>query len=142
MHVDLHDPGKGCVWPASCVAAAKVHGSQTGDLSSESCAAVVRQGTQFNIDQMQRTTDGISLCTPSVECAPNWAQEAAAVVDIYAVDLNLGAMGLCTGEWPQSFQGFGVQGKLHRKASHACDLRNAALVSGRSRCRGYDLGFH
>ncbi|CAL8468064.1 g7603 [Coccomyxa elongata] len=55
------------------------------------------QGTQFNIDQMQKTTDGVSQCTPSVECASTWAHEAAAVVDIYAIDMRLGAMGLCTG---------------------------------------------
>lgn len=41
--------------------------------------------------------DGVSTCTPSVECAPAWADAAAAVVDIYAVDMRLGAMGLCTG---------------------------------------------
>ncbi|BDA42249.1 probable lysyl endopeptidase at N-terminal half [Coccomyxa sp. Obi] len=55
------------------------------------------QGTQFNVDQMQKTTDGVSQCTPSVECATSWIQEAAAVVDIYAIDMLLGAMGLCTG---------------------------------------------
>lgn len=47
---------------------------------------------------MQKTSDGVSQCTPSVECATTWAQEAAAVVDIYAIDMRLGAMGLCTGE--------------------------------------------
>lgn len=54
------------------------------------------QGTQFDIDSMQRTTDDVSQCTPSVDCA-NYKDEAAAVVDIYAIDLRLGAMGLCTG---------------------------------------------
>ena len=55
------------------------------------------QGTQFNIDSMQRTTDDVSQCTPSVECG-DWRNEAAAVVDIYAIDMRLGAMGLCTGD--------------------------------------------
>ncbi len=54
------------------------------------------QGTQFDIDSMQRTTDDVSQCTPSVECS-SWQEEAAAVVDIYAIDMRLGAMGLCTG---------------------------------------------
>ena len=54
------------------------------------------RGTQFDIDSMQRTTDDVSQCTPSVECA-NYKDEAAAVIDIYAIDLRLGAMGLCTG---------------------------------------------
>ena len=54
------------------------------------------QGTQFNIDSMQRTTDDVSQCTPSVECG-DYRNEAAAVVDIYAIDMRLGAMGLCTG---------------------------------------------
>ena len=58
--------------------------------------AYATQGTQFDIDSMQRTTDDVSQCTPSVECA-NYKDEAAAVVDIYAIDLRLGAMGLCTG---------------------------------------------
>ncbi|CAK0770461.1 hypothetical protein CVIRNUC_003769 [Coccomyxa viridis] len=53
-------------------------------------------GTQFNIDSMQRTTDDVSQCTPSVECG-DYRNEAAAVVDIYAIDMRLGAMGLCTG---------------------------------------------
>ena len=55
------------------------------------------QGTQFNIDSMQRTTDDVSQCTPSVECG-DYRNEAAAVVDIYAIDMRLGAMGLCTGD--------------------------------------------
>ena len=55
------------------------------------------QGTQFNVDSMQRTTDDVSQCTPSVECG-DYRNEAAAVVDIYAIDMRLGAMGLCTGE--------------------------------------------
>ena len=42
--------------------------------------------------------DDVGQCTPSAECAPGWADEAAAVVAIYAVDVRMGALGLCTGE--------------------------------------------
>ena len=66
-----------------------MHGAHTG--------GVGMQGTQFNIDSMQRTTDDVSQCTPSVECG-DYRNEAAAVVDIYAIDMRLGAMGLCTGD--------------------------------------------
>ena len=54
------------------------------------------QGTQFDIDSMQVTSDDVSQCTPSVECG-SWQDAAAAVVAIYAIDMRLGAMGLCTG---------------------------------------------
>ena len=66
-------------------------------LQAECILAGVMQGTQFNVDQMQMTSDGVSQCTASVECAPAWAEEASGVVDIYAIDMRLGAMGLCTG---------------------------------------------
>ena len=54
------------------------------------------QGTQFDIDTIQSTSDDISQCTPSVECS-SYHDAAAAVVAIYAVDMRLGAMGVCTG---------------------------------------------
>ncbi len=39
----------------------------------------------------------VGQCTPSVECFPEYAQAANAVIDIYAVNVQLGAMALCTG---------------------------------------------
>ena len=42
--------------------------------------------------------DDVGQCTPSAECAPEWGDEGAAVVAIYAVDVRMGALGLCTGE--------------------------------------------
>ena len=62
------------------------------------------QGTQFNIDSMQITSDDVSECTPSVECS-SYHDEAAAVVAIYAIDMRLGAMGLCTGTVVNAPQG-------------------------------------
>ncbi len=62
------------------------------------------QGTQFDIDSMQVTSDDVSQCTPSVECS-SWHDEAAAVVAIYAIDMRLGAMGLCTGTVVNAPQG-------------------------------------
>lgn len=62
------------------------------------------QGTQFDIDSMQVTSDDVSQCTPSVQCS-SWHDEAAAVVAIYAIDMRLGAMGLCTGTVVNAPQG-------------------------------------
>ena len=39
----------------------------------------------------------VGLCTPSVECFPEYEQASNAVIDIYAVNVQLGAMALCTG---------------------------------------------
>ncbi len=42
----------------------------------------------------------VGQCTPSIRCAGRSFQQAGAgVVAIYAVDMRVGAMGLCTGAW-------------------------------------------
>ncbi|KAK9834127.1 hypothetical protein WJX81_000295 [Elliptochloris bilobata] len=39
----------------------------------------------------------VGFCTRSVRCYPEYNQTAAAVIDIYAINLSLGPMALCTG---------------------------------------------
>lgn len=39
----------------------------------------------------------VGYCTPSARCHPEYSQTRAAVIDIYAINLSLGAMALCTG---------------------------------------------
>ena len=39
----------------------------------------------------------VGFCTPSARCHPEYSQTRAAVIDIYAINLSLGAMALCTG---------------------------------------------
>lgn len=44
----------------------------------------------------------VGQCTPSIMCAGRgFRQAAAGVVNIYAIDMHAGAMGLCTGARPQ-----------------------------------------
>lgn len=44
----------------------------------------------------------VGQCTPSIRCAGRGFQQAAAgVVDIYAMDVRIGAMGICTGPPPR-----------------------------------------
>jgi len=60
--------------------------------------AAYTQGTQFDFGLLQQRMDATAPCTPSVTCAfPTLAQPAAAVVSIYAVNLAVGAVALCTG---------------------------------------------
>ena len=47
---------------------------------------------------LQRRSDVISQCTKSVRCDHNMRRMDDAVVDIYAINLQLGAMAVCTGE--------------------------------------------
>ncbi|KAK9836324.1 hypothetical protein WJX81_005312 [Elliptochloris bilobata] len=54
-------------------------------------------GTSFRVDLLQQRSDKLGSCTPSVECDPQYSQVAKAVIDIYAINLSLGAMALCTG---------------------------------------------
>ena len=39
----------------------------------------------------------LSSCTPSAACDPQYNTSARAVIAIYAINLSLGAMALCTG---------------------------------------------
>ena len=39
----------------------------------------------------------LGACTPSALCYPEYSSAASAVIDIYAINLALGAMALCTG---------------------------------------------
>ena len=57
-------------------------------------------GTGFNLSEMQQREDPISPCTPSVLCDPAYSRIKDAIVDIYAVNVKLKAMGLCTGNLP------------------------------------------
>ncbi|KAK9834175.1 hypothetical protein WJX81_005389 [Elliptochloris bilobata] len=54
-------------------------------------------GTAFRVDLLQQRADKLSSCTPSVECNPELSQVSKAVIDIYAINLSMGAMALCTG---------------------------------------------
>ena len=47
---------------------------------------------------LQRRDDVISQCTQSVRCDHNMHRMDDAVVDIYAINLQLGAMAVCTGD--------------------------------------------
>jgi hypothetical protein len=55
------------------------------------------QGTEFDMSLLQRKTDVVSSCTPSVLCDSQWKTVNDAILDIYAVNIQLGAMALCTG---------------------------------------------
>jgi hypothetical protein len=54
-------------------------------------------GTGFDLDQLRQTEDVTAPCTPSVLCDPHWDLVNDAVLDIYAINMKLGAMALCTG---------------------------------------------
>jgi hypothetical protein len=57
-------------------------------------------GTGFNLSEMQQRWDPISACTPSVLCDAAYSCIKDAIIDIYAVNIKLKAMGLCTGDSP------------------------------------------
>ncbi|BDA48490.1 probable lysyl endopeptidase at N-terminal half [Coccomyxa sp. Obi] len=54
-------------------------------------------GTEFDMSTMQQKSDSVSSCTPSVLCDSEWDLINDAILDIYAVNVQLGAMALCTG---------------------------------------------
>ena len=58
------------------------------------------KSTQFNVAGFQRQPDRVVRCTAAATCFPELAREAAAVVAIFSVDLELGLSGLCTGAPP------------------------------------------
>ena len=60
------------------------------------------KSTQFNMAAFQRQPDRVVRCTAAATCHPELEREAAAVVAIFSVDLELGVSGLCTGATPLS----------------------------------------
>ena len=54
-------------------------------------------GSGFDMSVLQRKEDVISQCTQSVLCDNDVSDINDAVVDIYAINLQLGAMAVCTG---------------------------------------------
>ena len=62
------------------------------------------------------TAAQVGVCTPSARCHPEHNQTRASVIDIYAINLSLGAMALCTG----------VPRVSHR---HAVDVTLAACMA-------------
>lgn len=59
-------------------------------------------GSGFDMGVLQRRSDTISACTQSVRCDPGMRPVDDAIVDIYAINLQLGAMAVCTGEVPHN----------------------------------------
>ena len=57
-------------------------------------------GTEFDLSKMQQKSDSVSSCTPSVLCDSEWDLINDSILDIYAVNVQLGAMALCTGASP------------------------------------------
>lgn len=55
-------------------------------------------GTGFDMEQLQQTTDSIASCTQSVLCDSDYNLLNDAILDIYAINVELGAMAVCTGE--------------------------------------------
>ncbi len=58
-------------------------------------------GSGFDMGALQRKDDVISQCTQSVLCDESVRDIDNAVVDIYAINLQLGAMAVCTGKASQ-----------------------------------------
>ena len=44
-----------------------------------------------------QTSDATAPCTQSIECDPAWEQAARGVVAVYAINMRIRALGLCTG---------------------------------------------
>ena len=57
-------------------------------------------GSGFDMSALQRKSDVVSQCTQSVLCDKSVDDIEDAVVDIYAINLQLGAMAVCTGDIP------------------------------------------
>ena len=57
-------------------------------------------GSGFDMSALQRRADVVSQCTQSVLCDQSVDDIEDAVVDIYAINLQLGAMAVCTGVCP------------------------------------------
>ena len=59
-------------------------------------------GSGFDMSALQQRSDPVSACTQSVRCDPAMSPIDDAIVDIYAINLQLGAMAVCTGEFPHN----------------------------------------
>ena len=59
-------------------------------------------GTQFDTTIFQQTSDATTPCTPSVECDPRFSEVRAGIVSVYAINMRIRALGLCTGARCQS----------------------------------------
>ena len=49
------------------------------------------------MEQLRRTSDKVTSCTQNVLCDPKYDRINDAILDIYAINLKIGAMALCTG---------------------------------------------
>jgi hypothetical protein len=54
-------------------------------------------GTQFDTTIFQQTSDATAPCTQSIECDPRFEEAARGVVSVYAINMRIRALGLCTG---------------------------------------------
>lgn len=61
------------------------------------CHACAQVGTHLPVRLMQQNTSAVAPCTPSIECYPQYAVPAAAVVSIYVPDVRTKTVGLCSG---------------------------------------------
>ena len=59
---------------------------------------VLSKASKLLCMHLQRRDDEISQCTKSVRCDHSMHRMDDAVVDIYAINLQLGAMAVCTGD--------------------------------------------
>ena len=78
---------------------AQGQGQSQGQAEGEGVDSQLKS-TQFNVAAFQRQPDRVVRCTAAATCYPELAREAAAVVAIFSVDLELGVSGLCTGAPP------------------------------------------
>ena len=65
---------------------------------SKAIMSVLSKVLELLCMHLQRRDDVISQCTMSVRCDHNMHRMDDAVVDIYAINLQLGAMAVCTGD--------------------------------------------
>ena len=89
-------------------------------------------GTMFDLSTIQQRSDATARCTPSAVCAPEFKDAAAAVISIYAINLQIGAIALCTGGW-QGLVGRGGGGEEGAWAGQAGTLGPARTAPLRPR---------
>ncbi|KAK9821437.1 hypothetical protein WJX81_006157 [Elliptochloris bilobata] len=80
------------------------------------------KSSQFDVVAFRRQPDRIVRCTAAATCHPEHAREAAAVVGIFAVDLELGVAGLCTGTFVTTAGALG-QARYILSANHCFTSR-------------------
>lgn len=117
--------GLGGVGLETAAAALSSNASTSSSAPSSRRLAAYTQGTQFDFGLLQQRMDATAPCTPAVTCAfPALAQPAAAVVSIYAVNMALGAVALCTGTVI-----VGPLGAKYLLTAHHCLADTAAVSS-------------